>query len=113
MEMSTETPTEHPHITRNPAICGGSPRIRNSRITVRLIAEMWQGGDSVDDIVKTYPHLQPSWVYDAVSYYLDHKEEIEQEIEENRVENVLSKHGGDMDQKGVIRFPSDIVGNDQ
>ena len=69
--MSSETPTEHPHITRNPKICGGSPRLQNSRITVRLIAEMWKGGASVEDIVKTYPHLQPSWVYDAISYYLD------------------------------------------
>jgi uncharacterized protein (DUF433 family) len=111
--MNAETPTEHPHITRNPMICGGSPRIRHSRITVRHIAVMWKAGDSVDDIVRTYPHLQPSWVYDALSYYLDHEQEIEQEIEENRIENVLGEQGGLMDDKGVIRFPENKVSNDQ
>jgi uncharacterized protein (DUF433 family) len=100
--MNSETPTEHPHITRNPNICGGSPRIRSSRITVRHIAEMWKGGDSVEDIVRTYPHLEPSWVYDAISYFLDHQQEIEREIEDNRIENVLAKCGGIMDEHGVI-----------
>jgi uncharacterized protein (DUF433 family) len=102
--MNAETSTEHPHITRNAQICSGSPRIRNSRITVRHVAEMWKGGDSVDEIVRTYPHLQPSWVYDAISYYLDHQQEIEQELEDNRIENVLAECGGIMDETGIIRL---------
>jgi uncharacterized protein (DUF433 family) len=104
MKMNAETPTEHPHITRNADVCGGSPRIRNSRISVRHIAEMWKGGDTVEDIVKTYSHLQPSWVYDAISYYLDHQADIEREIECNRIENVLAKSGGTMDDKDLLRF---------
>jgi uncharacterized protein (DUF433 family) len=105
--MNAETPTEHPHITRNPRICGGSPRIRNSRITVRHIAEMLKEGDSVDVIAKTYPHLQLSSTYDAISYYLDHQQEIEQEIENNKIDNVLASSGGVMDEKGIIRFPKE------
>jgi len=111
--MSADTPTDHPHITRNPEICGGSPRIRNTRIAVRHVAEMWKAGDSVDVIAKTYPHLQLSWVYDAISYYLDHQQEIEQEIEENRIENVLAESGDVMDEKGVIHFPKEKVTDGQ
>jgi uncharacterized protein (DUF433 family) len=100
-----ETPTEHPHIVRKPGTCGGSPLIRGSRITVRLVAELWKDGSSVDEILKSYPHLRPSGVYDAISYFLDHQQEIEKEIEDNRIENVLKKTGGVKDEKGIIRFP--------
>lgn len=100
-----ETPTEHPHIVRKSGVCGGSPIIQNTRITVRHVAVMWKGGDTVEEIVASYPHLQPSWVHDAISYYLDHQQEIEHEIKDNEIENVLAENGGVMDEKGVIRFP--------
>jgi uncharacterized protein (DUF433 family) len=102
--MSTEIATEHPHIVRQPGVCGGSPVVRGTRLTVRNIATLWKEGESVEAIVKSYPHLRPSWVYDAISYYLDHQQEIDQEVEENRIENVLTRLGGTMDEKGVIRF---------
>lgn len=92
--MSTEIPTEHPHIVRKLGTCGGSPIIRGTRISVRLIASFWKEGASVEEIAKTYPQLKPSWVHDAISYYLDHQPEIEQEIAENDIENVLAKTGG-------------------
>jgi len=103
--MNAETPTEHPHIVRKPGTCGGSPLIRGTRITVRLIVESWKAGDTVDDIIGSYPHLQPSWVYDAISFYLDHQAEIEQEITDNRIESVLKETGAVMDDKGVVHFP--------
>jgi uncharacterized protein (DUF433 family) len=104
--MTTEIATEHPHIVRKPGTCGGSPIIKNTRITVRQVAVMRKEGDSVEEIVQSYPHLQLSWVHDAISYYLDHQEEIDQEIEDNRIENVLEKYGGVMDDKGIVRFPN-------
>ena len=55
--------------------------------------------------MQTYPQLRPAAVYDAISYYLDHQPEIEQEIEESRIQNVLAKHGGVMDDKGIVHFP--------
>jgi uncharacterized protein (DUF433 family) len=103
--MNTDIATEHPHVVRQPGTCGGAPVIRGTRITVRLIAELWNGGETVEDMVRSYPHLQPSWVYDAISFYLDHRAEIDQAIEANRIENVLAKHGATMDEKGVIGLP--------
>jgi uncharacterized protein (DUF433 family) len=101
-----DLPTEHAHIVRRPGTCGGSPLIRGTRITVRHIAQLYKGGADVAEILRNYPHLQPSWVHDAISYYLDHAREIEAEIEANRIENVLARTGGVMDDKGVIRFPA-------
>ena len=102
--MNSEVTTEHAHIVRKPGTCGGSPIIRNTRITVRHIAILWKQGETPAEIVESFPHLQLSWVLDAISYYLDHQAEIEQEIEDNRIENVLAKYGGTMDENGIVRF---------
>jgi uncharacterized protein (DUF433 family) len=102
--MSADIATEHPHIVRNPNVCGGSPLIRGTRITVRLIAGLWNEGDTVEEIVQTYPHLRASWVHDAIRYYLDHQQEIDRETQANSIDQVLAQHGGVMDEKGVIRF---------
>ncbi len=99
------SPTEHPHIERRPGVCGGAPVIRGTRITVRHIAVLYKDGASIQEMLETYPHVQASWVHDAISYYLDHREEIEQEIDANRIDNVLARTGGVIDDKGVIRFP--------
>ena len=82
-----------------------SPSLKGTRITVRHVAVLWKEGDSVNEILQSYPHLKPSWVHDAISYYLDHQQVIDQEIEDNRIENVLHHHGATMDPKGVIHFP--------
>jgi uncharacterized protein (DUF433 family) len=103
--MSTEIATEHPHIVRKPGTCGGSPIIKGTRITVRHIAVLWKQGEIVEEIIQSFPHLRPSWIHDAISYFLDHPEEIEQEIEANKIENVLAESGVVKDQKGIIRYP--------
>ena len=36
---------------------------------------------SVDDILREFPHLTPAQVYDALSYYYDHREQIDREIQ--------------------------------
>ncbi|MBI3912807.1 MAG: DUF433 domain-containing protein [Chloroflexi bacterium] len=95
-----EKGTEHPHITS----VNGVPILRGSRIPVRLVAQMYRAGDSVEDILLSYPHLTAAAVHDAVSYYLDHRDEIEREITEHRVEVVLKESGAQMDERGFITF---------
>ena len=87
--MSTEVKTEHPHIVQVEGICGGRPTVRGSRIPVWQIAVMFKAGDTPEDILEAFPHLTAAQAYDAISYYLDHQDEIEQEIEENKIENFL------------------------
>jgi len=41
----------------NPAICGGKPVIRGTRILVRNILGMIAGGYSVERILESYPEL--------------------------------------------------------
>ena len=57
-----EQHTEHPHITR----VEGVALLRGTRLAVRLIAQQYRAGDSVDDILHTYPHLSATAVHDAI-----------------------------------------------
>ncbi|MCC7361175.1 MAG: DUF433 domain-containing protein [Anaerolineales bacterium] len=92
--------TEHPHVVRVDSV----PMLRGTRIRVRLIAQLHRAGDSVEDILESYPHLQPAAVHDAISYFLDHRAEIEQEIAAHRIEAVVARLGGKMDERGFISF---------
>ncbi|MBM4139980.1 MAG: DUF433 domain-containing protein [Nitrospira sp.] len=90
--MSLELKTEHPYIIKNPEVCGGSPIISGTRITVRLIAARVKSGDSAEDILRDYPYLTLAQIHDAISYYFDHRDEIEKEIKENTVREVMKKY---------------------
>jgi len=74
----------HPHITSDPAICGGSPRIDGTRITVRtVVMYVLHHGMSPEELLVSYPHLNLASIYDALSYYYDNREDIDREIAEN------------------------------
>jgi uncharacterized protein (DUF433 family) len=52
----------------NPAICGGKPVIRGTRIMVRNILGMVAGGYAVDRILSSYPDLTAEDVTAALQY---------------------------------------------
>ncbi len=79
---------KHSYIERRSDIVGGEPIIVGTRIAVRLIAGWHRLGHTVDEIVAMYPHLNHAQVYDALSYYYDHKEEIERLLAENDEDKV-------------------------
>ncbi len=96
--------TEHPYIVRVQGICSGRPIIKDTRISVRHIAELYKAGNIVEEIIQAHPHLTAAAVYDAISYYLDHQLEIEQEITENRFETLVTKHDLTVDPQGFVQF---------
>ncbi len=55
-------------IVSDPAICGGRPRIRGTRIEVVLILDALAEGLSPDEIVSHFPTLQPADVLAAAAY---------------------------------------------
>jgi uncharacterized protein (DUF433 family) len=52
----------------NPAVCGGKPVIRGTRIMVRNILGMVAGGYTVDQILENYPELTREDVVAALEY---------------------------------------------
>ncbi len=55
-------------IISDPAILGGKPIIRGTRISVEMILEWIASGGSRDQIVASYPHLTTEAVEQAISY---------------------------------------------
>jgi uncharacterized protein (DUF433 family) len=96
--------TEHPYVERRYDVLGGKPTIKGTRLAVWQIVERIKLGDSPDDLLNAYSHLPAAAIYDAISYYYDHREEIEAQIEENRLENALARHNAVMDERGRITF---------
>jgi len=56
------------HITTNPAILGGKPCIKGTRISVEFILELFASGATFDDVLQSYPHLQRRVVEEALRY---------------------------------------------
>jgi uncharacterized protein (DUF433 family) len=85
-------------------VCSGRPIIKSTRISVCHIAQLYKAGDTVEEILQAHPHLKTAAVYDAISYYLDHQEEIEQEIAENRLEELMTKYSLERDERGFLHL---------
>ncbi len=107
-----EQATEHPHITRALGILGGRPIIRGSRIPVWQIVEaILYMGETVEGYLAGHPHLSAAKIHDALSYYFDHRAEIEREIEENKTENVAREFDIVVDERGLGRFAANKTSN--
>jgi prevent-host-death family protein len=83
----------HPRIVRRPDVSDGEPTLQGTRISVRYIVERFSNGSTPSDIVDALPHLSISQVYDALSYYYDHRDEIDQLITESEPNYVLRQNG--------------------
>jgi len=84
---------KHPYITCKEGVCGGEPIIEGTRTPVRsIVVYRLRLGDSVEEIARQLPHLSPAQVYDALSYYYDHRDEIDRLIEENTEERLMRKY---------------------
>lgn len=71
---------DHPHITIDPNVLGGSPHVRGSRVPVRRLWAWRKGGASIETLMKRYPNLGPSKVLDALAFAYDNQDLIEADL---------------------------------
>jgi len=75
---------DHPYIVSHAAYCGGSPVIKGTKFPVRSVVNyVLRQGISPEELVAEFSHLTLAQVYDALSYYYDHKEAVDQDLQEN------------------------------
>jgi uncharacterized protein (DUF433 family) len=74
--------TDHPHIVKVRGVGGGEPVIFGTRIMVRTIIEQYQLGASIEEILWDFPQLRSAQIHDALSYYHDHKKEMDKFLEQ-------------------------------
>ena len=56
------------HIASDPAILGGKPCIKGTRISVEFLLELVAEGASREEILKVYPHLKAEDIEQALRY---------------------------------------------
>lgn len=70
--------TKHPYIIRNKKIRGGVPVISGTGIRVLDVVIRYEiMGQSPEDIIVALPQINLPQVHDALSYYYEHKNEID------------------------------------
>ena len=79
------TLTEHCHIVRKKGVLSEEPVIKGTRVSVRVIVNYWRAGYSPEEIPAALPHLSNAEVFDALSYFSDHMDEISEHIARNRM----------------------------
>ncbi|MDB9311493.1 DUF433 domain-containing protein [Spirulina sp. CS-785/01] len=77
--------TEHCHVVKHPQILNGEPIIKGTRTPVRAIVETWRRGVAPEEIPQGLPYLNLAQIFDALSYYFDHQEEIKSYIDRNSI----------------------------
>ena len=74
----------HPYVTSDPAILRGEPIVQGTRTPVRAIVENYRFGKTPEEIRLSLPHLSMAQIFDALSYYEDHQQEINRYIKLNQ-----------------------------
>jgi uncharacterized protein (DUF433 family) len=64
-------------ITLDPAVMGGKPCIRGTRVTVGTVVGLIASGQTKETIIKAYPYIQAQDVQEALEYAAWRVEEIE------------------------------------
>jgi uncharacterized protein (DUF433 family) len=84
MDAENIKPTEHPHIVK---VLGASgiwqAAIKGTYIRVWALAGCYKRGMDEWQILQSFPTITAAQLHDALSYYNDHKEEIEDFIKDN------------------------------
>lgn len=72
--------TEHPYVVRVPTIAEGRPLIADTRLTVATLAREIALGRNYFELVAAYLDVPPAAFHSALSYYYDHKAEIDRDL---------------------------------
>lgn len=109
--IDSKTPAvSQEHIEISPGVCGGKPRIAGTRIRVQDIY-VWHElqGQSADEVVSQFPHLTPADVHAALTYYFDHRDEIQQQMKASDalVEALKQKYPSKLQEKLQARNAPD------
>ena len=97
--LSKET-TSHPYIVINKDVCGGSPIIEGTRTRVIDIAIEYEVlGHSPDEIIRSHPQVSLYQIHDALSYYYENRDELDQKIKQDQ----------EFITRLMVNFPSKMV----
>jgi uncharacterized protein (DUF433 family) len=68
MHKDEDTVTLQDRIIRDPAICGGQPTFRGTRVLLRTVLGYLAHGESTEEILKDFPSLSQDDVRAAIAF---------------------------------------------
>lgn len=83
------TSVAYRYIASVPDILSGEPVIKGTRTPVRSIVLKWRLGYAPEEMIQAMPHLTLAEVFEALSYYSDNREEIDDFIDRNHIPEEL------------------------
>ena len=80
------TATTQTVITKTPGVYGGKARIDGHRVRVQdIVTDYEWNGLSPDEICQQYPSITLAHVHAALSYYYEHRDEIQADLASERL----------------------------
>jgi uncharacterized protein (DUF433 family) len=77
--------TSHPYIVIYKDVCDGSPIVKGTRTRVIDIAIEYEVlGRSPDEIIRSHPHVNLYQIHDALSYYYENRDKMDQNIKQDQ-----------------------------
>ncbi len=92
--MATAASAVYPHITSDPEVCSGRPRIAGTRIRVMDVVMAYEQGVSPAELQNYFSSrpLTLAEVHAALAYYHDHKDEVDAAFaEDERTSDAIEK----------------------
>ena len=62
----------------------GVVRVGNTRVTLDTVIKTFQNGATAEEIAQSYPSLKLADIYAAISYYLNHPQEVETYLQQRQ-----------------------------
>jgi uncharacterized protein (DUF433 family) len=69
--------TQYRYLANVPGVRSGRTIIEGTRIGVHDVIAVIVNGSSIDDVCRSYPGVTRAQVYECLSYYEDHRSEID------------------------------------
>jgi uncharacterized protein (DUF433 family) len=80
------TATSYRYLVQVPGVCGGKTIIEGTRIGVHDVVGLIINGASLEDVLRSFPDLTKAQIYECLSYYEDHRTEIDALVAEQMSE---------------------------
>jgi uncharacterized protein (DUF433 family) len=96
--------TEHPYVIKVAGVCGGRPIIKGTRTPVQAIVEYYRLGMDTYQILTELPYITEAQLHDGLSYFYDHKEEIEAGIEADH--RLIKEHEKESREQKIVEAAS-------
>ena len=80
--------TSYRYLVNLPNVCGGKTIVEETRVGVHDVVGLIVNGATVDDVVRSFPELKRSQVYECLAYYEDHRAAIDVLIAEQMSEGL-------------------------